>query len=154
MSFKQDVDRMPMGMKFRMIHMWMKDLINQRFSEENLTGGQIGILFYLYGHADHPVNQKELCEAIRVTHPTMIGFLDRLEEKGMIERQVNPENKKSRIVQMTDKAKTVVRDHCNYHEELQANLVEGMSKAEAEELDRLLAIACKNLERKKEGRND
>ena len=61
---------------------------NPLFLSHNLTAAQYKILKYLYMHQDETVKMVDLEKCYSLTHPTAIGLLDALEEKGMLEDTV------------------------------------------------------------------
>jgi DNA-binding MarR family transcriptional regulator len=59
--------------------------------------------------ADGPVTQRELVARVRRTAGTMSVRLGRLERAGMIEREPDPENRRSALVTLTDRGRELVR---------------------------------------------
>ncbi len=144
-AWKQDRDSQPLGYKFKLINDKFTKYRNETLKKDDLTFSQSKILFYLLWHQDEKVTQKDLCEAVHVKHPTMIGLLNRLEEKEMIVRNVDPENKRCRIISMTDKASAFLEKNKERHEDRDRMLVRGMSDEEIRTLRRLLDIVYQNM---------
>ncbi len=139
-------ERAPLGYKFKRINEMFKARMNEDMKQNDLTFSQMEVLFYLVKNQDHAVNQQELCQAIEVAHPTMIGLINRLEEKEMVQRRVDPENRRNRYIEMTQKAHEVMlrtkyrRDHNDQV------ITQGMSETEKEELNRLLTMVYNNMQ--------
>lgn len=79
-------------------------LANSILQKYGLTGAQYKILKYLYTHEEKAVRQVDLERFYSLTHPTAIGLLEQLEKKGFVQRRVNPDDGRSRIVSLTPQA--------------------------------------------------
>ena len=79
-------------------------MANPMLQEHDLTGAQYKILKYLYANQDTPVRQVEIEKYYSLTTPTTLGLLETLEKKDFICRRQNPDDKRSRIIALTDKA--------------------------------------------------
>ncbi|HEX7154336.1 MAG TPA: MarR family transcriptional regulator [Thermoanaerobaculia bacterium] len=79
----------------RQIAIW----IEERLPELAATEGHL--VSYLLPYGPCPVS--ELVRVFGAKHSTMTSMLDRLEEKGLVERRVNPEDKRSFLVALTRK---------------------------------------------------
>ena len=77
---KRTFEDAPLAFQIKMLDEKMTSIWNAELSAYGLTFSQFPVLIYLVKNQDHKVTQKELCEAVHVKHPTMIGLLDRLEE--------------------------------------------------------------------------
>lgn len=134
-----------LGLKFKRIN----DLFVQRRNDElqsaGITISQMPVLFYLEMNDGQKVNQKELCEAVKVTHPTMIGLLNRLKKNGMIEKKVDDQNRRCLNISLTDKGRKCLTETRNRREATEHLLVRGMNSEEVSELHRLLGIVYENL---------
>lgn len=56
-----------------------------------------------------PVRQADLASYLNIEPMTMVGYLDRLEADGLIERVVHPSDRRSKLVRLTSKAKPLLR---------------------------------------------
>ncbi len=139
-------ERAPLGYKFKRIHEMFKARMNEDMKRNDMTFSQMEVLFYLEKNQDHSVNQQELCTAIEVSHPTMIGLINRLEEKDMVQRRVDPENRRNRYIEMTQKAREVMMLTQYRREHNDQVITMGMSDAQKEELNRLLTMVYSNMQ--------
>ena len=78
--------------------------MNNELEQYDITEAQMDVLMYLIQHRDQKVTQKVLTEAFNIKHSTMSGIMQRMQEKGFIEIYVDEENRRSKIVNLTDKA--------------------------------------------------
>jgi MarR family transcriptional regulator for hemolysin len=88
--------------------------------------------------SDGPIATIELAERMAVQWPSLIRTLDGLEAEGLVERRVNPADKRSRLVTITDKGLTVFREVKAVLDPTRAALLEGFSDEELGAAERLL----------------
>ena len=138
-------DLAPLGFKFKSIHEQFEWMMRQELSNENLTYAQMNVLRYLARNEDHPVYQKELCRALHVTHPTMVGILQRMREKGLIEQSIDPDNHRRRIISLSPGSRALMDRHRGHRDEKDAMLVKGMTQDEIRLLQNLLRKVHNNL---------
>ena len=136
----------PLGYKFKRIHEMFRARMNEDMKRENLTCSQMEVLFYLEKHRDHPINQQELCEAVQVSHPTMIGLINRMEEKNLVVRRTDPENRRSRYIEMTPKAQEIMHRTKRQRARNDEKLVRGFTGDQVKELNALLAMVYRNMQ--------
>ena len=145
----------PLGYKFKRIHEMFCARANADLKQIDLTYSQMEILFYL-SHQTHEVSQKELCEAVQVSHPTMIGLISRMEEKGLLIRRQDGQDRRKNSIEMTEKAREILKETKKRHQRDDAMLVRGFSEEEARLLNELLSRVYRNMQqdvsrRQKEG---
>lgn len=136
----------PLGYKFKRIHEMFRARMNVDMKESDLTFSQMEILFYLKKHADHAINQQELCDAVQVSHPTMIGLINRMEEKDLVVRRTDPLNRRSRYIEMTQKSQEILRQTRERRHRNDRMLVKGFTDEETKELNRLLGMVYRNMQ--------
>lgn len=71
-----------------------------------LTRAQWSVLSHL--HRYEGVNQAALADLMEIQPITLVRLLDRLEEAGWIIRAADPKDRRSRVPQLTDKARPVI----------------------------------------------
>lgn len=136
----------PLGYKFKRIHEMFRARMNVDMKERDLTFSQMEILFYLEKHSDHAINQQELCDAVQVSHPTMIGLINRMEEKNLVVRRTDPLNRRSRYIEMTQKSQEILRQTRERRHRNDRMLVKGFTDEETKELNRLLGMVYRNMQ--------
>lgn len=88
--------------------------------------------------SDGPIATIELADRMAVQWPSLIRTLDGLEAEGLIERRINPADKRSRLVTITDKGLAVFRDVKAVLDPTRGALLEGFSDDELSAAERLL----------------
>lgn len=138
-------DAQPLGVKIKLINEKIKQHFNDQLKNNNLTLSQFWVLKYLQQHDRQKVSQKELAEAVQVTHPTMIGLIDRLEEKGMVLRDIDENDRRFRYIRLTDKGKQYLKESKQNAEAMDIALVKNFSSDEVEILKSLLDRVYENI---------
>lgn len=88
--------------------------------------------------SDGPIATIELAERMAMQWPSLIRTLDGLEADGLIERRVNPADKRSRLVTVTDQGLAVFREVKAVLDPTRAALLEEFTDAELNAAERLL----------------
>ena len=88
--------------------------------------------------SDGPIATIELAERMAMQWPSLIRTLDGLEREGLVERRINPADKRSRRVTITDKGLDVFREVKAVLDPTRAGLLEGFSDEELRTAERLL----------------
>lgn len=74
-----------------------------------LRGGLRDYVILLLLETEHPKTQKELARLAGVDKTTLMSVLDRLEHEGLLERQLDPNNRRTRTPVLTAKGVKVQR---------------------------------------------
>lgn len=135
----------PFSFQIKLLSERIRAVKDADLNEHGLTFSQFSILLFLMRNQDHKVTQKDISEATHVTHPTVIGLLDRLEEKGLVVRRVDEENHRYKNILLTEKARALLDEHYHITRQSDAEMVEGLTEKEKQELTRLLTIVYGNL---------
>ena len=77
---------------------------NPIFAEYDLTASQYRVIKYLYAQPAGTARVVDLERQYSMTHPTTLGLLDALEKKGFTSRVENPNDKRGKLVALTDKS--------------------------------------------------
>lgn len=134
-----------LGFVFKQIHIAFESHCNKNLQKYNLTQAQMDILVYLQHHKDSIITQKDLEIGLRLKNPTVTGILNRLEEKELINRKKHPNDKRAKIISMTEKSKLIMEEAYIDMKEMDLYIVEDFSEEEKKELFRLLYKILDNL---------
>lgn len=90
----------------RRINDLMVNFLNSKIKEKDLTWSQAEIISFLHCNEmkNKPVTQKDIETYFGLSHPTVIGILKRLQNKGFVTVTVNKNDKRHRDVMLTDKS--------------------------------------------------
>ena len=109
----------------------------------SLTAGQPKVLDYLKDHDG--AGQKEIAAACHIEPATLTSVLNRMEEKGMIERRMRNGNRRSLYVFLTEKGKELSDVVEREFDRAEEQALAGFSPEEREEGRRMLRRICENL---------
>ncbi len=74
-------------------------IFSEGLSKYGITPGQYGVLACLW--KDETLSPKEIATILRVENSTISGVLDRMQKRGLIDRVLNPNNRRSITVKAT-----------------------------------------------------
>ena len=113
-------------------------LSNPILEPYDLTHSQYKILKYLLMSPPETVKQVDIEHFFSMTNPTVTGLVQKLEKKGMIERKVNPQDSRSKILCPTQKTIEMKDLLVTLGDKLEGTLTEVLTGKEKQELLRLL----------------
>lgn len=91
------------------------------------------------------LRQGQLAERLHIEPMSLVGFLDRLEGRGLVERAVDPHDRRARLVHPTASGQAVIDHIRRASASVRAGLVEGLDVSEVATLRRLLQRVRSNL---------
>lgn len=95
-------------------------LLVKRFERKagkiGLTQAQWSVLYTL-SHREG-INQAALAQLIDVEPITLVGLLDKLEHIGLVERRLDPDDRRARLIYLTAKAQPLIKEIHHIRSEL------------------------------------
>lgn len=132
----------------------LQDRIFERLLLENgieISGGQGRILFVLW-KTDH-MTISEISEKTSLARNTVSIVVDGMVRKGIVERKINPGNRRQAIISLTDYAKSLQGKYERVSQQMNTLFYEGFSQEEQKQFEQYLAqildTLTKNLQVKK-----
>ena len=122
-----------------------RERMDARMSRFGMTPSQTHVLLYLRRQGGQ-VSQGELTAHMRVKPSTVNGILDRMEEKGLVERTVSGTDARQRLVALTLAGRKREEQVKQAFLEAEALIVRGLTKEETDTLRSLLERVIQNLE--------
>lgn len=111
-------------------------LANAMLAPTGLIARQAGILTLVTEL--EPMTQKALADLLRIDRTTMVGLLDDLEGKGYVRRQRHPIDRRAYLIHPTDAGLEAKEEAVRILDEQQRLFLSPLSRAERQELMRLL----------------
>lgn len=119
---------------------------NQHLKQFDLTLSQARILLYLRGRKGIKTSQKDIEDDFQVTHPTVIGILNRLEGKGFVKSEIDSEDKRVKNIYLTEKVTAVYSAMDDFEKTTEERLLQGLTNGRIQELRLLLKSVYKNIQ--------
>ncbi|NGP87141.1 MarR family winged helix-turn-helix transcriptional regulator [Fodinibius halophilus] len=113
--------------------------LNRHLAEADLTVSQFGVLEALF-HLG-PLNQKALAEKLLKSGGNITMVVDNLEKNNWVERQKDPEDRRSVLVHLTSDGEEFISSYFPKHLEFIMDEFEVLSDDELESISRI----CKKL---------
>ena len=116
---------------------------DRRTRELGLTRSQWWVLNHLYFHEG--ITQSELAEVLDIEKPTLGRLLDRLEDKGWLERRGDRSDRRAKRVFLTGNVQSLMRALRVLAADLRAKALDGLDELEREQLLDALRVVKGNL---------
>lgn len=113
----------------------------------NLTFAQSRVFGFL-NSCGGAASQKDIERYLEVSHPTVVGLVSRLEQRGFVLCRVDAADRRNKIVELTEQARTIGQDMERSVAATEAELLSGLSASDVDELRRMLTVMYGNLEQK------
>ncbi len=135
---------MNIGYLIRLVNDKLKARADSDLSQNELTFTQSRVLGFLYKKGG-TATQKEIEDSLRVSHPTVVGIIARLKEKGFVTCTVADNDKRNRNVNLTQKANETLKSMGKFIENREAKILAGLSEEQVENLKISLCQIIRNL---------
>ncbi len=94
-------------------------LSNRVLNQYDLTASQFKVLKFIMLKPEFSVRQIDIENYFSMSNPTVTGIIQNLEKKGLIERVENPEDKRSKVMRVTDKTRDMEEELLQIGSELE-----------------------------------
>lgn len=121
----------------------LRRLFDERVRGLGLTGPQARLLLSLARNPHE--NQVFYAERLDIEPITLTRILDRLEDAGWVERQIDPADRRARIPHLTDKSHGIVTRLRDIVEGLSDEMLDGFDTAERKAFAQMLERIATNL---------
>ncbi|RBW68579.1 MarR family winged helix-turn-helix transcriptional regulator [Bacillus taeanensis] len=132
------------NLDLRLLRIWMKatkavaDNIQKDIQSHNLSNENFMILELLYSKGPHPV--QKISEKFSIPSGSITYVVDKLEKKGLVERQPNPNDRRASNVVLSEKGRALFDEIFPKHA---AAVSENLSFVTNEEKEQLIALLKK-----------
>lgn len=137
----------PVGYQFKIIDEKIKVRADEDLKRHDLTMMQSRVLGFL-AEMGGEATQKEIEEDLQVSHPTVVGLVSRMEQKGFLTCRLDPMDRRNKLVALTEKAQEIGREIDITVAQHDAQLLFGFTEQEQEMLQGFLSRINRNLDQK------
>lgn len=124
------------GYWLTMAHQNYSRAIAERLLPHGITYRQAQVLGYL--ELLGPLTQRELADRMMIEPPSLVGVLNRMERRRLVERKNCPDDRRRKIIHLRPAAEALWRQVANCAREVRAQALRGLTAGEAKQLKRLL----------------
>lgn len=141
--------------------------VNTKLNGFNLTFPQYVLIKHIYQRelALNEIESEEekkkmlltpasIAEELGYVRAAITGIIDRLIKLGFVNREINPYDRRSLLISLTEKAREIIVDVDNFLEDTSRNILEGFEQSEVEEMAVYLQRIIDNLGEYKDLRDD
>jgi len=121
----------------------LQRLEGDNLSRHNLTQAQFGVLAHL--SANDGISQQKLSAGLFVTKGNICGLIDRLEERGLVVRQSDPEDRRSNRLLLTPLGRELIEQVIPVNEQFISDYMSVLTQEEQEMLRALLRRLDKSM---------
>lgn len=105
-----------------------------------------GRILYVLWQDDH-ISISRLSEQTSLANTTLTAMLDRMEKMGLIVRKADPQDRRSRLIALTEKAKSLQEDYTRISQQMNEIYYDGFTEAEVIQFESYLLRVLNNLEK-------
>jgi DNA-binding MarR family transcriptional regulator len=116
----------------------LEDAIELGLTELNISGREFAVLTLI--EAEGPASQQRLADRVGVDRTTMVALIDALEEKELVNRLRDPNNRRAYLLETTKAGHKRLRDALNAVKRAEQEILAPLSSAESATLTR--AMQC------------
>ena len=109
------------GHLVRILHWCCDQTMTEALNKMDLTASQGRLMAFVAHRGQQPTYARDVEQALRLTHPTVSGLLSRLEQKGFVELKIDPNDRRSKKIVISEKGLAC-------HERMQAVIMENESR--------------------------
>ena len=130
----------PIAVVARLVRMsyYVERRVAENLARYDLTRGEFEVLAVLTRNPDMVITPKILQTKILITSGGLSNRIRKLEEKGLLERFPDTNDRRGVILKVTEKGRALTLEAVNSHVEVERQLASCLSHGEQQELVRLL----------------
>lgn len=118
---------------------------NEYLKQYDLTLSQMHILIHIVKAENHITTQKDIETFFKISHPTVVGLMKRLEKKSLITISHNPEDRRGNCIQATEKCIKMINSMRDGKKHIDNLLTRNLDAQQAKQLTSLLTIVYNDL---------
>ena len=112
--------------------------MDENLSHQDLTISQFKVLSYLWHHGQHKINQKQIYDFLEIKPSSMTKLIRILESKGLIKKEIDPEDCRNSIIKLTERGLENKRQCIENIKQTEGYLLKELTPEEREILFQLL----------------
>lgn len=135
------------GLLIKQLHDTLEKQANNSLRADDITMMQIAVLLAVSQAVGQSMSMKELERHFSVAQPTMTGIVKRLTAKGLLEQLASPEDKRIKIVKITEEGIAACEKAAISMNTTEEQILKGFTQEETSTLEKLLEKALRNMQK-------
>ncbi len=127
----------------RLVRLW-RALIDKRLKPLGLTQ-TLWITMHNIHKLNHKQSQTKLAKIIGIEQPSLVRTLDQLEKKGLICRTCSPDDRRTKLITLTDESKFVFEQVESILENIRVEILSGLNENELDIFSKILVKVEDNI---------
>ena len=124
------IKEVPLSAMMSAIHRHHSIYINRRLKDIGLTSGLYGILLCIYDDYKSLKTQQDIAKRLNMNDGTIAKALRKLEDKNLIKRSPNPDNRRQNLIGLTDDGLKIAEEFRNLNEKWEKEVFKGLTSDE------------------------
>jgi len=130
-----------LGYLLKRARLRLEDLHEDVMEPTGVNARELGILLLL--DSQGPESQQQAAGQLGVDRTTMVAFLDGLEDRGLVERRPDPEDRRRNLVALTSEGRKALRRGKRASDRAEQALLADLSERDGDRLRDLLSRIAK-----------
>lgn len=126
-----------LGYLFKHAQMRLAELTADALTPYGISGRELAVLLVLANR--EPASQQDAARRLGIDRTTMVAFIDTLEDKGLVERQPDPDDRRRNVVALTDAGRDTLRRATEASNKAEQRFLAPLTRAAGENLKQSLA---------------
>ena len=140
------MEKQSIGSMIKILSETISQKVNKNGKEFNLTMQQMKILHFLKKREGKTESsQKDIQDYMKISHPTTVSILRLMQAKGFIKIATSDRDKRMKIVTLTGQEEGAVKKVLVGREQMEKQLVNGLTEREQDDLRRYLRRMYENI---------
>lgn len=132
-------------LNIKMLNTAVERAMNRELAGLGLTYAQASVIGYLVQSGERDVCQRDIEEALGLTHPTVSSILARMEASGLVATEPLPADRRHKVVRLTEAATALSGSVSARYQAVKARLYDGVSPAQRALVDETVQKMLENM---------
>jgi len=121
-----------LGYLLKHAQLQMGELTAEALAPYGIDGRELGVLLVLAGY--EPASQQQAAQRLGIDRTTMVAMLDTLENKGLVARRPDANDRRRNVVELTEAGQDVLRRATKASDEAERAFLAPLSPQRAQQL--------------------
>ncbi|WP_153705549.1 MarR family winged helix-turn-helix transcriptional regulator [Eikenella exigua] len=127
----------------------ISQLVDENLANYKLTVGEFDVLAALLREPNQTLTPKQIQDLVLISSGGLTNRINKLEKKGLVQRILNPEDRRSWLINLLPKCETLIKKVVPSHLSIETKAIKNLSFQEYQQLRDLLITLSKDLEKNK-----